>query len=114
RTISQLRDVNSDLQNRGLQAKLVIDRNTASRLGITPQTIDNVLYDAFGQRQVSTMYAGINQYHVVMEIDPKFQQNPDGLKDIYLRSSNVQPVPLSAFTYYEKATTYLEVAHMGQ
>ena len=65
------------MQNRGLQAGLVIDRETASRLGITANTIDNVLYDAFGQRQVSTMYKGINQYHVVMEVDPEFQQGPD-------------------------------------
>ena len=66
----------------------MIDRDTASRLGITPPTIDNTLYDAFGQRQVSTMYKSMNQYHVVMEIDPQFQQSPDGLKNIYLRSTH--------------------------
>ena len=114
RTLPQLRDVNSDLQNRGLQAQLVIDRDTASRLGITPSTIDNVLYDAFGQRQVSTMYAGINQYHVVMEIDPKFQQSPEGLQNIYAQSTRGQAVPLSVFTHYEQSTTYLAVAHQGQ
>ncbi len=65
----------------------MIDRDTASRLGITANAIDNTLYDAFGQRQVSTMYKGINQYHVVMEIDPQFQQSPDGLKNIYVRST---------------------------
>ena len=80
-------DVNSDQQNRGLQASLVIDRDTAARLGITPQTIDDTLYDAFGQRQVSTMYTPLNQYHVVMEVEPQFWQNPETLKDIYVRSS---------------------------
>ena len=77
KALPEIRDVNTDLQNRGLQAGLVIDRETAGRLGITANTIDNVLYDAFGQRQVSTIYKGINQYHVVMEIDPEFQQGPD-------------------------------------
>ena len=114
RTIPILRDVNSDLQNKGLQAGLVIDRDTASRLGITPAVIDNALYDAFGQRQVSTMYKGINQYHVVMEIDPKFQQSPDGLNNIYVRSRTGQAVPLSAFTHYEPSTTPLAIAHQGQ
>ncbi len=112
--ITQLRDVNSDLQNRGLEAGLVIDRDTASRLGISAQTIDNVLYDAFGQRQVSTMYERINQYHVVMEIDPKFQQDPDALKSVYVTSSTGQSVPLSSFTHYQPSTTYLAVAHSGQ
>ena len=79
--------MNSDLQNRGLQAGLVIDRDTASRLGLTAKAIDNALYDAFGQRQVSTMYKGMNQYHVVMEVDPKFQQSPDALKNLYVRSN---------------------------
>ena len=114
RTLPQLRDVNTDLQNRGLQAGLVIDRPTASRLGISANTIDNALYDAFGQRQVSTIYRGINQYHVVMEIDPKFQQSPDGLKNIYVRSTTGQPVPLSAFTHYEQTNTSLAIAHQGQ
>jgi hydrophobe/amphiphile efflux-1 (HAE1) family protein len=114
RTLPQLRDVNTDLQNRGLQAGLVIDRPTASRLGISANTIDNALYDAFGQRQVSTIYRGINQYHVVMEIDPKFQQSPDGLKNIYVRSATGQPVPLSAFTHYEQTNTSLAIAHQGQ
>jgi len=110
----QLRDFNSDLQNRGLEAGLVIDRDTASRLGISAQTIDNVLYDAFGQRQVSTMYERINQYHVVMEIDPQFQQNPDALKSVYVTSSTGQSVPLSSFTHYQPSTTYLAVSHSGQ
>ena len=106
--------MNSDLQNRGLQAGLVIDRDTASRLGLTANAIDNALYDAFGQRQVSTMYKGINQYHVVMEIDPQFQQSPDALKNLYVRSTTGTAVPLSAFTHYEPSTTSLAVAHQGQ
>ena len=112
--IPELRDVNTDLQNRGLQAGLVIDRDTASRLGVTASTIDNVLYDAFGQRQVSVMYEGINQYHVVMEIDPKFQQDPDGLNNIYVPSTTGQPVPLAAFTHYAQSTSSLAVSHQGQ
>ncbi len=114
RSMKELKDISSDQQNHGLQAALVIDRDTASRLGLTPQVIDNVLYDAFGQRQVSTMYAGINQYHVVMEVDPKFGQSPDALKNIYVPSSNGTEVPLSAFTHYEQTQTSLAVAHQGQ
>jgi multidrug efflux pump len=114
RALPQLRDVNSDLQDRGLELGLVIDRDTASRLGVTPSTIDNILYDAFGQRQVSTMYEGINQYHVVMEIDPKFQQDPDALKKIYVQSNTGHPIPLSAFSHYAPATTALAVNHQGQ
>ena len=114
RTIPELQDVNSDLQSRALQARLVIDRDTAARLGLSPQTIDNALYDAFGQRQVSTMYKGINQYHVVMEVAQRFQQSPDALKDIYVRSNTGQEVPLSAFTHYESSMTSLAVAHQGQ
>jgi multidrug efflux pump len=114
RAIPILQDVNSDLQNRALKAGLVIDRATASRLGLTPQTIDNALYDAFGQRQVSTMYKGINQYHVVMEVAQQFQQSPDALKNIYVRSTTGKQVPLSAFTHYESSMTSLAVAHQGQ
>ncbi len=109
-----LQDVNSDLQNRALKAGLVIDRDTAARLGLTPQMIDNALYDAFGQRQVSTMYKGINQYHVVMEVAQQFQQSPDALKNIYVRSTTGQEIPLSAFTHYESSMTSLAVAHQGQ
>ena len=101
RTIPGLLDVNSDQQDRGLEASLVIDRATASRLGITTQMIDDTLYDAFGQRQVSTMYKQLNQYHVVMEVEPQFWQNPDGLQHIYVRAANGGLVPLSAFTHYE-------------
>jgi len=114
RELPQLRDVSTDQQNRGLQASLVIDRDTASRLGLTPQAIDNALYDAFGQRQVSTMYSGLNQYHVVMEVDPKFGQTPDALHNIYVRTPDGHQVPLSAFTHYAPTTTALAVSHQGQ
>ena len=114
RTLPELRDVNSDQQDRGLQAKLVIDRDTASRMGVTPQALDNALYDAFGQRQVSTMYRPLNQYHVVMEVAPQFQQTPEALQNIYVRSSNGTPVPLAAFTHYVSANTPLAVNHQGQ
>src|SRR5208283_3479555 len=101
RTLPQLVDLSSDQQDKGLQATLMIDRATASRLGITPQLIDDTLYDAFGQRQVSITYTLLNQYHVVMEVEPRFWQQPDTLKSIYVTSSNGLMVPLSAFTHYE-------------
>ena len=114
RTVHVLADVNTDQQDKGLAANLVIDRSTAGRFGITPQSIDQVLYDAFGQRQVSTMYTQLNQYHVVMEVDPKFWQNPDGLKYIYVPSITAGgQVPLSAFTHYDTSTTPLSVNHQG-
>jgi multidrug efflux pump len=107
-------DVNSDQQNNGLQASLVYDRLTAARLGLTPQAIDNTLYDAFGQRQVSTMFTPLNQYHVVMEVEPRFWQRPQSLNDIYLRSTNSGEVPLSAVTRYEPTTAPITVSHQGQ
>jgi hydrophobe/amphiphile efflux-1 (HAE1) family protein len=114
RALPELRDQNSDQQDKGLQAKLVVDRDTASRMGITAETLDNALYDAFGQRQVSTMYRPLNQYHVVMEVAPQFQQTPQALQNIYLRSATGTPVPLAAFTHYEPSNTPLEVNHQGQ
>src|SRR5271165_1035300 len=114
RSLPELRDQNSDQQDKGLQAKLVIDRDTASRMGINAQTLDNALYDAFGQRQVSTMYRPLNQYHVVMEVAPQFQQTPEALQNIYLRSTTGTPVPLAAFTHYEPSNTPLSVSHQGQ
>ncbi|HZC66955.1 MAG TPA: multidrug efflux RND transporter permease subunit [Candidatus Dormibacteraeota bacterium] len=110
----ELRDVASDQLNQGLLAALTIDRDSASRLGIFPADIDNTLYDAFGQRQVSTIFTQLNQYHVVMEVDPQFQQNPDSLKNIYVHSSNGTQVPLSAFTRFEPGATPLAVNHQGQ
>ncbi len=114
RSIPQLRDVASDLQTGGLQATLTIDRDTAARLGILPQAIDDTLYDAFGQRQVSTMFTQLNQYHVVLEVAPEFQRGPDSLKDIYVHSSTGADVPLSAFTTLERTSTPLTVSHQGQ
>jgi multidrug efflux pump len=112
--LPQLVDVNSDQQDHGRQSFLVIDRSTASRLGITPQLIDDTLYDAFGQRQVSTMYTPLNQYHVVMEVEPRFWQHPETLQDIYVRSATGAPVPLSAFSRYEPTSTALAVNHEAQ
>jgi multidrug efflux pump subunit AcrB len=97
-----------------LLATLTIDRDSASRLGIFPADIDNTLYDAFGQRQVSTIYTQLNQYHVVLEVDPQFQQDPEALKSIYVRSSTGQQVPLSAFTRFEPGAAPLTVNHQGQ
>ena len=96
RALPEIVDLNSDQQNKGLQTSLVIDRATASRLGISAQLIDDTLYDAFGQRQVSTMYQPLNQYHVVMEASERFWENPDGLKQIYVRGNNGAQVPLSS------------------
>src|ERR1700730_7279643 len=112
--LSELRDVASDQQNGGLQAMLDIDRDTASRLGIVPQLIDDTLYDAFGQRQVSTIYTQLNQYHVVLEVLPAFQENPDALKSIYVKSASGAQVPLSSFTRFVPGTTPLAVNHQGQ
>jgi multidrug efflux pump len=107
-------DVNSDQQNNGLQASLIYDRLTASRFGLTPQAIDNTLYDAFGQRQVSTMFTSLNQYHVVMEVDPRFWQSPQGLNDVYLRSTNSGQIPLGAITKFEPTSAPIAVSHQGQ
>jgi multidrug efflux pump len=114
RGLSELRDQNSDQQDKGLQAMLVVDRDTASRMGITAETLDNALYDAFGQRQVSTIYRPLNQYHVVMEVAPQFQQTPEALQNIYLHSTTGTAVPLAAFTHYEPSNTPLAVNHQGQ
>src|SRR5690348_4222223 len=114
RAAPELRDVASDQQNGGLQANLVIDRDSASRLGILPAGIDNTLYDAFGQRQVSTIFTQLNQYHVVLEVDPQFQQNPDSLNTLYVKSSSGMQVPLSAFSQIEQSNASLAINHQGQ
>jgi multidrug efflux pump len=114
KALPALTDVNSDQQNSGLQASLVYDRSTASRMGITPEMIDAILSDAFGQRQVSTMFTQLNQYHVVMEVEPRFWQSPEGLKDIYLHAPAGGVVPLSAITHYEPTTAPISVNHQGQ
>jgi multidrug efflux pump len=113
RKMPQLTDVNSDQQNNGLEANLVIDRPTASRIGITPQTLDNILYDAFGEREVAKTYTSMNQYFVVMEVNPIFWQNPNGLKEVYVPSSTGSPVPLSVFTHFQTSTAALTVNHSG-
>jgi len=114
RVLPELRDVNTDQQDKGLQAQLVIDRDTASRMGVAAQDIDNALYDAFGQRQVSTMYRPLNQYHVVMEVAPEFQQTTEGLQNIYLRSTSGTPIPLAAFTHFTPSNIPLAVNHQSQ
>jgi multidrug efflux pump len=135
RRMPELADVSSDQQDQGLAENLVIDRDTASRLGITTAAIDSVLYDAFGQREVSTMYTSLNQYFVVMEVDPKYQLSPDSLNGIFIKANNVvgattsRPatgttaaaastggamVPLSAIAHYERRRTALQVNHQGQ
>ena len=112
--LPQLRDVATDQQNSGLLTTLVIDRDTASRLGVLPQTIDDTLYDAFGQRQVSTMFTQLNQYRVVEEVNANFANTPDELKNIYVHSTTGPEVPLSAFTRVEMGTTALVINHQGQ
>jgi multidrug efflux pump len=114
RRLPQIVDVNTDQQNRGLQTRLEVDRLTASRLGIPFQTIDNTLYDAFGQRQASTMFLPLNQYHVVMGLEPKYLESPDSLKHIYVRSQNNSQVPLSDLYRSEVRQTALAVPHSGQ
>src|ERR1700744_4086406 len=109
-----LTDVASDQQLNGLQAELVIDRNTASRLGITPQNIDDTLDDAFAQRQVSTIFTQLNQYHVIMEVAPSFQRNATSLDNIYVKSANGTQVPLSTFTHFIPQQTSLSINHQGQ
>jgi multidrug efflux pump len=113
-SLPTLRDVASDQLNGGLEAHLVIDRTTASRFGITPQLIDDTLYDAFGQRQISIMFTQLNQYRVVLELKPDLQQSPDELKNIYIRSAQGGEAPLSAFTRFEPSFAPLVVNHQGQ
>ena len=140
KALPELRDVASDQLNNGLLATLTIDRDTAARLGVQPSDIDNTLYDAFGQRLVSTIFTQLNQYHVVLEVDPQFQQNPDSLKNIYVHSAANQAtsgpssgsgisisatttivgstptpqIPLSAFTRFEPSLAPLTINHQGQ
>ena len=112
--LPELRDVASDQQNAGLQVQLVLDRATASRLGITPQMLDDALYDAFGQRQISTMFTQLNQYHVVLEATPGLHRQPEDLQNIFVRSASGGSVPLSAFTRMEIQNTPLAINHQGQ
>ncbi|HEY2352491.1 MAG TPA: multidrug efflux RND transporter permease subunit [Candidatus Acidoferrum sp.] len=113
KAIPELRDVNTDQQVKGLQTSLVIDRDTASRMGVNVLDIDNTLSDAFGQRQVSNIYKGLNQYHVVMEVAPEAQQGPEALNLIYVPSKSGKLIQLSAFAHYEPSNTALSVNHQG-
>ena len=114
RQLPELKDVNTDQQDKGLQETVIIDRDTAARLGVAAADIDNALYDAFGQRQVSIMYRQLNQYHVVMEVAPQFAKDPEMLQYIYVRSSTGTAVPLAAFAHFGPSNTSLAVAHQGQ
>jgi multidrug efflux pump len=113
-SLPELRDVASDQQTEGLQTTVTIDRDSAARFGITPQMIDDTLYDAFGQRLVSTMFTQLNQYHVVLEVEPQFGRNPDSLRALYVRTPTGTQVPLTSFTRMETANTPLAVNHQGQ
>ena len=112
--IHGIADVNSDLRSHGLQEFVTIDHDTASRFGITPQQIDDTLYSAFGQRQVSTMLTARNQYHVVMEVSPQYWQRPETLKDIYVTTPTGAEVPLAAIAHFAPSSTLLTVNHQGQ
>jgi multidrug efflux pump len=111
---SELTDVASNLQDKGLETDLVVDRDTASRMGVQMSTIDNVLYDAFGQRQVSTMYTQLNQYHVILEVQNNFQLDPSSLSSLYVASSTGTQVPLSTFVKVQRTNTPLSIEHLGQ
>ena len=114
KTLPTLRDVATDEQNGGLETTLVIDRDTASRLGIGMQQIDDTLYDAFGQRLVSTMYTQLNQYHVVMEVSSAFRDDPSDLGEIHVRSAAGAEVPLASLAHFEQSTAPLTIDHQGQ
>ena len=113
RKMKELRDVSSDQQDRGLQVPLEIDRATAARLGVTTKMIDDTLYDAFGQRQVSTIYTTLNQYHVVMEVAPEYWQSPEALSQIYVRGASGNMIPLTAVTKFGTSRAPLQVNHQG-
>ncbi len=112
--LPQLRDVASDQQDSGLQLKVVIDRDTSSRLGITPRMIDDALYDAYGQRQISIMFTQLNQYRVILELKPEFRDSPKDLSEIYLRPPTGPVAPLNTFAHWEESTTPLTINHQGQ
>ncbi|HSP96311.1 MAG TPA: multidrug efflux RND transporter permease subunit [Candidatus Dormibacteraeota bacterium] len=114
RHLPQLTDLNSDQQDAGLQATLIVDRDTAARLHVSPQRIDDTLNDAFGQRQVGIIYGNLNQYHVILEVAPPFWQHPESLETLYVRSDDGNQVPLSALAHYETSSTTLAVNHQGQ
>jgi multidrug efflux pump len=113
-TLPEIADVSSDQQNSGLSSNVVIDRDTASRLGLTAQAVDSALYDSFGQRQVSTMYKSINQYHVVLALEQQWWESPDFLKEIYVQTPKGISVPLSTFAHFKQGITPLQLPHQGQ
>jgi multidrug efflux pump len=112
--LPELTDVNTDQEDKGLQTSLIIDRDTAARLGVSPKLIDSTLNDVFGQRQVSTIYNPLNQYRVVMEAAPQYWQSPATLNNVYVSTGGGAQVPLSAFAHYESTNTPLGVNHQGQ
>ena len=114
RKIPQLRDVTSDQQTGGLQSTVVVDRDAASRLSISPLAVDEALYNAFGQRQVSTIYERYNQHHVILEVDPAYQQDPSALNKIFVKSSSGQQIPLAAVARFQTTNTPLSIGHQGQ
>jgi len=116
RALPVLADVNTDQQTLGIRANVDIDRDAAARLGVSPSDVDNTLYDAFGQRQVSVIYEQYSQHHIILEVDPKFQLDPSSLSAIYVRSTNgtSATVPLSAIARFRPSNAYLSVNHQGQ
>ncbi|NVN92246.1 MAG: MdtB/MuxB family multidrug efflux RND transporter permease subunit [Desulfuromonadales bacterium] len=114
RSLPELRDVGSDQQDRGLRVSLDIDRPTAARFGITPQQIDDTLYNAYGQRQISTIFTELNQYRVILSVKPDFSQSPDGMQSLYLRGSSGAKVPLSAVSRTSETTGPLVINRLGQ
>ena len=114
RNIKGLADVNTDQQNKGLQTRLIVDRDSAARLGIDMTTIDNTLYDAFGQRQVSTIYKSLNQYHVVMQVESGFSQNPDSLRHIFVKGPANAQIPLNSLYRQVSTNSALSANHSGQ
>jgi multidrug efflux pump len=112
--LSELTDVATDQQTQGRRAVLNIDRPTAARLGVTTQNIDDLLYDSFGQRQISTLFTQLNQYHVILEVDPQYKVGPDNLHDVYLKSPSATPVPLNAVTQVSQVSAPILISHMGQ
>jgi multidrug efflux pump len=110
----ELRDVSSDQQDQGLRMSLNIDRGTAARFGITPQNIDDTLYDAFGQRQISTIFTELNQYRVVLSVKPDFKNGPDGLQSVYLRGTSGGTIPLATIAKSTESTGPLVINRQGQ
>ncbi|MDB4945774.1 MAG: Cobalt-zinc-cadmium resistance protein CzcA [Labilithrix sp.] len=114
RKVPELKDVNTDQQSAGLELDLDLDRDSASRLGVTPQALDAVLYDAFGQRQIATTFASMNQYRVVLEMAPELAHGPEAVERLYVRSTDGGMVPVSAITKRRTAPTALSISHQGQ